>query len=350
MAAPLANLPPVVPTVATPLAPPDKARWWWATRQCETNEEAIAWRPSEKPKLVYCCWRPHAAPTTGKPHVHVLMHFATVMRFTTLQNKGFSNLKWCGTEISKTNRRQYCILDVHKDGTTKDPIGPFMEQGTWGIEQGERMDLINAKKAILGKRRWDDVLMDDDLVKVVSKYGKWAREVFDIRPREQAYFEFDLIRSWQQDVMDILEQPPKKRQIIWIWSTEHGTGKSTFKDYLITKGKRILDGCSRIADTVYAFDDHEIIWFDCAKAETEEDRNRRLYANVTQTDKYDEIFYFQLEKLSNMTTHTSSKYNSRTKLVWAHIIVTSNEKPPLVKLPDRITGIHATIPDSMDVV
>jgi len=309
-----------------------QARWWWFTIQLDSEAAAIAWVPQESPQLVYVCWRAHAAPTTEKPHVHVLAHYKNGQKFGTLQNKGYSNLKFCTTDQQRINRRQYCITDVHKDGSPKNPLAPFQEKGEWTVGQGARNDLVRARTTILGKRKWSEVLMDDSIIEEVCKYGKWVHEIFAIRPEEEPPIEFDGIRIWQHEVLKVLDRKPKKREIIWIWSAEHETGKSTFKDYLLGKKYEVLSGCSRMQDTLEAFDGHSIIWFDCAKTEILQE----------QKEKQDSTLYYQLEKLSNMTRHTSPKYQSKMKLVWAHVVVSSNEPPPIDRLPKRIVEFQIT--------
>lgn len=154
--------------------PNKQSKWWWFTIQCDTNEEALEWLPPPKPLVVYCCWRAHAAPTTGKPHVHVLVHYRSGVRYSTMANKGYHNMRFLQTDNYKSQCRRYCVDDLHKDGTPKNPIGPFLEQGEWDVKQGTRSDLVRAKHTILSKRRWEQVLNDEDITEQVAKYGKWG--------------------------------------------------------------------------------------------------------------------------------------------------------------------------------
>lgn len=106
-----------------------KSRVWWATKQCEDEEEAKGWRPPEVPRTTYCCWRAHAAPSTGKPHVHVVLYFEHPQHFNTVKKMGLSNIRFLLTKAQKSNARAYCMEDKHKDGTTKNPIDEFREDG-----------------------------------------------------------------------------------------------------------------------------------------------------------------------------------------------------------------------------
>ena len=64
--------------------PTDKkkcSKWWWFVIMFETEAQALAWAPPATPQFNYACWRPHAAPSTGKPHVHCLMNFKSAQPF-----------------------------------------------------------------------------------------------------------------------------------------------------------------------------------------------------------------------------------------------------------------------------
>jgi len=312
-----------------PTDPNKKASWWWFIVQCKTEEEAIAWRPPQTPQLTYACWRPHAAPTTGHPHVHALFHYKTSQRFSAMQKIG-QNCKFCTDDYQKINRRQYCISDVHKkDNTPKNPLAPFQEQGDWGIKQGERHDLIRAHGTILGKRKFEDVFMDLNLVQVASKYPRWCEAVYNCKPQvEIPEITDDQLRPWQKEVLQLLDLPIRARRIIWIWSHESDTGKSTFGKYLATKKDVIYH--SKKQDLLYAFDNNEVIWFDLPR-EMQDDPNFSL-----------KFMYNLIESLSNQQRHLVGKFHSRMKLIRAHIIVTSNEPPPLDKLPKRIIEFEIT--------
>ena len=109
----------------TPLDSKHKSSWWWFVLQFDTEEEAIAWKPAEKRKLTYACWRPHKAPTTGQPHVHTLLHYKSAVRFSSIIKLKGCKVKYCTNDGQKINYRQYCINDTKPDGRSKNPIGPL---------------------------------------------------------------------------------------------------------------------------------------------------------------------------------------------------------------------------------
>jgi len=318
--------------LGVPTNPNKSASWWWFIVQCSTEAEAIAWRPPQKPELTYACWRPHAAPTTGQPHVHVLLHYKRAQRFSLVQKIG-QNCKFCTDDYQKINRRQYCISDVHKkDGSPQNPLAPFQEQGEWGIKMGERYDLIRARDRIQSKKRKLDILKDPELVQPLAKYMKFCDRCWRERPQQLPIpIEEHEFHPWEKEVLKMLDEPPLKRRIIWIWSHVSDTGKTTFGDYL-TATRVVMSFMEKYTDTLHLYDGHDIILFDLPRSHSETSR----YAK--------NLLYHQIEKFSNHSLHSSPKYECEPKLIKAHIVVLSNQPPPLDELPKRIIEVNINPP------
>nr|WAE42571.1 MAG: replication associated protein [Cressdnaviricota sp.] len=173
-----------------------------------------------------------------------------------------------------------------------------------------------------------DICFDDTTDKNFRKrkadYDSWKlyhRNKKDIKMEEIT------LREWEIKAIEMLEEEPVRRRIIWIWSQESKTGKSTFKDYCCNKykGKILITDTEKMTDILYAYDEHEIIWFD-----------------LTRSVRLENELYRALEKLSDNGYVLSTKYESKNKKITAHIVVTSNEQPPVHILPERIVSIKAT--------
>ncbi len=315
-----------------------KSKWWWFIVQCDTDEEALAWNPPAVPAIAYACWRPHAAPTTGKPHVHCLVNYKTAQAFKYMQKKGYSNLKFCGNNKKyQVSCREYCISDTkNKKGKeiNKGPLGPFKEQGDWtgGSQSGDRNDLAEAGEAIMQKKSWKEVLHDKELMPTVARYTKWSREMYDNRPVEIEPVELEAgLQPWQETLTNYLREEPKRRRIFWVWSREHDTGKSTFKDYLDSLEMDILPGTLELHNLLAAYDRHKIVWFDQAKTNTGQN-----------SVNYETLRNHVLEKMSNHGWQLSTKFNVVKKYVKCHVVVTSNDPPPHDALPKRLVEIYCT--------
>lgn len=218
---------------------------------------------------------------------------------------------------TREQARRYCMKE-----DTRFPGEEPYEFGEWDRVQGQRTDLIEARKSIEASPSWVSVLRNDDLTPAVARHRNWAREVYENRPRDLPPPEIQLYQ-WEKKALKVLEGTVKKRRVLWIWSAESGTGKSTFFDYCSCRWN-VLPG-SDYANTLYTYDDHPIIWFDITRAQSSE-----------------HIPYHAIEKFSNGGYHHSTKYVSVRKLVSAHVVVTSNVPPDEEKLPRRCEIILAS--------
>lgn len=137
-----------------------------------------------------------------------------------------------------------------------------------------------------------------------------------------------ILREWEEKVIDLLNEAPVRRRIIWIWSHESKTGKSTFKDYCDNKykDKVLIVATEKMTDILYAYKQEKVIWFD-----------------LTRGVRLDSELFRILEKLSDNGSVLSTKYESVKKRISAHVVVTSNEPPPYHILPERIVEIKATV-------
>ena len=218
---------------------------------------------------------------------------------------------------TRTQARAYCMKEESREEPPK-------EFGEWQIEPGKRIDLQAARERIYTKRKRDDLYQDPELDQIMTKYPKWAEKVLETKP-EVIEVNIELY-PWQKEIYSLLEKDPVKRRIIWIWSNQSGTGKTTFYDYCCSKFD-VLPAEGKLTDILYAYDKNQVIWFDFARAQ----------------EGYES--YSTLEKLSNHSYLMSTKYDSRKKYVKSHIVVTSNHPPDEEKLPDRFLIYNVDKPD-----
>lgn len=276
----------------------------------------------EEPRVRYCVYQYEIAPDTGKRHIQCYIELKSGV--TLSQLKSIVHDPSCHCEPRRGTRSQaraYCMKDESRDPN----VDSYTEIGVWHPESGERArtDLKDARAAIQGKTSWSDVLNDDENSSTVARHLNWARQIYDARPVNIPVPDIEL-RTWQNEVIGLLDEPVEKRRIIWIWSSESGTGKTTMFDYCSAK-YNILPGTD-YANTLYAYDGHGVVWFDLSRHQT-----------------HDHIPYHALEKLSNQTVHLSTKYQTTRKYVSAHIVVTANIAPDENKIPNRCVKIYASL-------
>lgn len=276
--------------------------------------------PVASPDLRYCVYQTEVCPNTQRPHIQGYIEFNKAVAFATVKALlGDPTVHLEARRGTRVQARDYCLKDESRmEGT--DPI----QIGTWDQKEGKREDLNEARKLIHAHNSWTDVINDPELTSVNARYGKWTREQYEHRPVEIPAPDI-VLRTWQVTVCDLLDEAVKKRRVIWIWSVESSTGKTTMFDYASSRFNVLPGG--DYANVLYAYDNHSIIWFDLSRHQT-----------------HDHIPYHAIEKLSNQTVHTSTKYVPCRKYVSAHIVVTANIAPDESKLPNRCVVIYATPP------
>lgn len=171
-----------------------------------------------------------------------------------------------------------------------------------------RVDLDEARIKIKAHDTWTSVLDDEELTEVLTKYYKWSRDIFDSKGITAACPEINEL--WQQQLFTELEGEPHKRRVIWIWSPEGGTGKSTFAKHVAIKLNALVVTRGGSDDIIHAYDNQKIVIFD--------------YPRSTDPTY---IHWNLFEELKNGMTF-SKKYNSRQKIFdCPHVVVFSNIDP-----------------------
>jgi len=276
--------------------------------------------PDDHPDFRYCVFQAEQCPETQRIHYQGYIEFNKALNFGTV--KGLFGDPAIHLEARRGTREQARAYCMKPESRYAEPE----EYGQWNgpnQNQGRRTDLVEAKAKIQAHNSWSDVMNDEELVNVVARHGRWAREVFDARALNIEEPDIEL-RDWQEEVLELLEEEPVKRRVIWIWSDESGTGKTTFYD-LCSARYTVLPG-SDFVNTLYAYDGQRIIWFD-----------------LTRSQGNDFSPYHAIEKFSNKTVHLSTKYSACRKLVSCHVVVTANHPPDNTKLPNRCVVFEAKL-------
>lgn len=271
--------------------------------------------PDTNKHFRYCIYQTEECPDTGAWHYQGYIEFTRTMRMKAVKTACKDmTMHLEPRQGSREQARNYCRKE---DTRVADPC----EFGTWDITPGTRVDLNSARLKILSKRKHEECYDDPELDCVTTKYPRWVER---IHSRKVNTYSIDIILyPWQVRVFEMLKEEPVHRRIIWIWSSESNTGKTTFKEW-ISLQLDVLPASGKLVDILYAFDNNQVIWFDFTRAQ----------------QGYES--YQALEELSNIGYKLSTKYNSVRKFIRAHIVVTSNHAPDTTKLPDRFLIIQAT--------
>lgn len=265
----------------------------------------FTWFGDEPPvfegKCTYLITGAETCPETGRKHWQSYAEFSDAATISAAQKI----LKVPGAHMEKRRGTPQQAADYCK----KD--GDFMEFGERS-RQGERVDLAQAVDVIRSKRRWADVVNDPELFQVVKQNGRWAKEIFDNKPKQpRAALEW---RPWQATLLAELREPAHPRKIVWYVDYDGGAGKTELTKYVLTNMSAIvLSG--KMADILHAYDMQDVAIFDFP-------REAQEFVN-----------YGAIEKIKDGCYH-SGKYEGKVVVrdFDAHVVVFANFHPKEEKL------------------
>lgn len=280
------------------------------------------------------------APTTGTKHIQGYIHFTTVKKFSEVVTLFKRHLRIsthpyvAGAMGTAEHNRKYCLKSAnitHEWGKmpfaeAKGSIEAAKERGK---RNGERKELNETIRLIREEAKAPHELAE--LVPTVAaRYPNWVNQVYN-------NYQYDLLKvpdyqlyKWQDELLSFLiKTKPKTRSIIWVWSPESNTGKTTFFTEVVVaylkQSYLRVDGLS-YKDILCAYQPHIKV----------------IHLNLSRDPEpgQDKILSSMLEKLSDLGPQFSGKYGSTNKIVNAHICVTANVPPPAHMLPERFYEVR----------
>lgn len=281
--------------------------------------------PTHHPDFQYFVYQVEKCPTTGKEHIQGYLELKKQVAFNSVKMMFSPAIVHLEQRRAKTNTKaiEYC---TKAESRLRGPWHFGEATDASGAKQ-ERINWIEIRAKLWNFRTWTDVLRSDDpdIMKAVGHKSAFCLELFQARPVMAPEPEITL-RKWQKKVLEMLDGPVVKRRIIWIWSEASGTGKTTFFDYCSSK-YAVIPGADW-GNTLFIYDGQSITWFDRTRAQQWDDRG------VNE-------FYSMLERLSNSSIHTSTKYRAVPKYISCHVVVTANCLPDETRIPNRCVVIRA---------
>jgi len=256
--------------------------------------------------------------STGTPHLQGFVYEPKKISFNTLKRlmprAAIFETKARGKKFA--NAWNYCKKE-----------GDFIEYGQIPMEgQGKRSDLVEFMETV-DAGEYDDFVLMKAHPEVTAKFEGWCSKYknYSIIENELVPPNIEL-REWQKAVKEMLDGDIIDRRIIWVWSQESLTGKSTFMKWLHATYKRQMMSTDELRkkDVLFAYNNHKIVHIDLTRDMTED---QRKYLKST------------IEAMSDNKLQLSGKYASCEKLVKCHVIVTANQ-PPIDGLPYRYHEFH----------
>lgn len=275
----------------------------------------------------YMVYQHEVCPETNRPHIHLYAEFTHGLSFKQMhellpqprhKNEAGFQRSWVQKRRgTRTQAREYCMVDVYKGKKKGQVPGSTKEFGLWIPDNHNRADLAEARALISQKKSVDDCYGDPLLDKVTTRFPKWVERVHSLK-KHPSVIDIQL-NEWEQAIWKILDGPPKHRRVLWVWSRTPEVGKTTFMEWVSERKRTLPLTLGKSVDFLAAYDNHDIVWFDFPRA---------------RDDAF--IPYEGLEIFSNIGYKTSTKFQPVRKYINCHCIVTANIPPNETKLANRL--------------
>lgn len=214
----------------------------------------------------------------------------SVDKLVDMKNGNFIRWKVDAAKGSVEDNYKYCSKEGSFE-TNIDPVTDFVTHGGYRDHKREDLNKLKSKQELLRP------VLTEPL-----KNLKWL--------------------NWQNDLFEILDNPPDQRKIHWYWEPQGNCGKSTFCKYLVLEYGAVI-GDGKMADVFYilknkmvddAFDKEYIIVLDLPRTSMEH------------------VNYGMIERLKNGMFLAGKFESSMLFIKTPHIIVFANERPAYEKM------------------
>jgi len=189
-------------------------------------------------------------------------------------------------------------------------VQTYREFGVWHAS-GQRVDIETLLMKLDEHTSWLEVVRDDEISLELAKYMRFAKEYFDAKKPPELELK---LNTWQQSMLEELEEEPDDRSIVWIYDPLGGIGNSTLAKYLVRNHDAIIVSGSK-NDILHGYQNQKIVIFDYTRSQ----------------EGY--ISYSAMEDIKN-GCYFVSKYNSRMVVRDGncHVLVFANWVPDESKL------------------
>jgi len=275
-------------------------------------------------------------PTTGRPHLHVVIQLKVRARLSIIKaivNPRVMDTKFplrvtdpyhCKFAPDYCKKGELSKADWDELGNKAEHFGlnaEYWETGKF-VPPGTRTDLLKLRDAINEAPTFRAVLRNEEVAETLARHLNYARQVYDAKlPKPMEDF---IPRLWQAKLLQKLCEPPDDRTIHWVCDPSGGAGKTTFATYLVRNHQAIILA-GKAQDMFYAYDMEPIIIIDIPRADNQD------YVNYGAIEKLKDGIFF------------SGKYSSCLKVRNhnAHVVVFSNHEPERFKwTADRLSLLH----------
>lgn len=271
-------------------------------------------------------------PETHRKHYQCYVEFNKTRRITAAQKAlNCEGRSWFSVRRGTAAQAQhYCMKPVPGcpcphcvKAAAAGEVANYEEWGTISKGQGTRTDLDSITAEIIAGKDVNVLALENGAH--FARYNRGMRELEQIVTYNAAKAATPdpgiTLRPWQEEIDKYIGKGFVKRQILWVWSQESGTGKSTYGDHLMWKygPDYVQKGSFTKKDLLRMIKAHKVIWF-----------------NIERDEEINRTHLKVLENISDGGWIASEKYEPCVKPVYCTVLVTSNLPPPRRQLPKRI--------------
>lgn len=291
-----------------------------------------------KHEIVCMFLGPELAPTTRSPHIQGYVRFTDPITSLAFRKRIAMTFDMNRVRIRFAGgtalENQNYIVGPYENakGTKHKPANPYaynyVQEGLdlGEVTQGKSAALKELAEKARTLQYTEKELMDMDILCYAQHY-KALEKVMTTAAAPDPYsrrFELDLY-PWQQSLMTHFAGDVMRRRIFWVYSESSDLGKTVFQEYLLARREVNAHNCG-----------DKITWDN--------------FVNIYPKIRVPQLLLFDLprqfplgreernllETLSNtIIARSGCKYEGRLIAVHAHILVCSNEPPPIDLLPKR---------------
>lgn len=244
---------------------------------------------------------------------------------TGVSNQPLQRMHWCFTfnnhtdadiEILETIFTSICVKYCFQE--ERGQQGTHHLQGVISLKKRARWTEFGLPKQI----HWEPCNNITASYTYCSKLETRVGRIFTLNykiPKPLQIINRCLFKTWQIELVNILEQPPDDRTVYWIWSQEGNLGKSSFAKWLVYHMKATPAVSGKYADIINLIfkanmDECNIIVFDIPR------------------NNGNHVSYSAIESIKNgMIVNT--KFETGYKLFNPpHVVVLANEPPEICML------------------
>lgn len=188
-------------------------------------------------------------------HTHILIQFITDRRIDIKNERRFDidgiHPHWKAIKTEEHYKRVFEYLDK------ENCVYSELEGDEYPENTGFSSDLINKIQA---HRSFYDVVCDIEITYEISNKMRWARTVFDARPKPNLTADLKL-NKFQETTINLINKQ-NDREILWVYDEKGGAGKSVLTNYLIDNDDAFFCNGGKLSDIAHAYNYEKIVIFD----------------------------------------------------------------------------------------